>query len=281
MKVIRLSSEMKEKLFNEYQETVLKEAADKLNKYKASLDGVTPEQKSEKAENKLKIYYTAEAYAKIVQLVFSHTQEIGWNMVVKQYKDGYRVEDVLVYPQKASAAYVEVDLTRYAMWKADPDKVSDEADANLFGQGHSHVNMEVSPSSRDCQQQLDEISLKGSGFYLFQIWNKKMDINSFFYDIDNNVFYDRNDIELIVEDGNMNSTEFVKESKDMLKQEPVPQTPSVQPKETKQEKRARRKPRSFDELLALANEEDDPDEAVFLDGYYPDYSRYPSYYYDW
>lgn len=280
MKTIRLTEQMKTNLIEEYQQTVIAEAQDKLNKYVQSLNGITPLKDSVKAEEKLKIYYTAEAYAKIVQLVFSHSQEIGWNMVVKKYNDGYRVEDVLVYPQKASGAYIEVDTARYGMWKGDPDKVSDEADANLFGQGHSHVNMATTPSGRDCQQQLDEISLKGNGFYLFQIWNKRMEINSFFYDIDNNVFYDKDDIELIVEDGDMDSKSFIEESKEMLKQEvkPVPPPPAIEFEETKPKRKShRRKPRSFEELLAIANEEED--DSSYFEGVWS--GRYPQYEYDW
>lgn len=278
MKVIRLNNETKQKLLEEYKATLLKEMMDKLEKYNEVVNSVAPMKESAPAQNKLKIYYTAEAYSKIVQLVFSHSLEIGWNMVVKKYKDGYRVEDVLVYPQKASGAYIEVDLPRYGLWKGDPDKVSDEADRNLFGQGHSHVNMDVFASTRDQQQQKDEIQLKGSGFYLFQIWNKRMDVNSFFYDIDKNILYERNDIELIVEDGNVESTEFIAESKEMLKEKPKeePKELQVTNKEQKKENRSRRRrPRSFEDILAdkIEGSSVDNDEDFYYNGYY-NYYRY-------
>lgn len=279
MKLIRLSNEMKQKLLSEYKASLEKEANEKLAKFSVEMEAVVPDQKSEKTENKLTIYYTAEAYAKIVQLVFSHTQEIGWNMVVKKYKNGYRVEDILVYPQKASAAYIEVDTARYGMWRGDPDKVSDEADANLFGQGHSHVNMSTSPSGTDLDQQRQEVQLKGCGFYLFQIWNKRLEINTFFYDIDNNVLYEKDDVELVIEDGNMNSDEFIADSKEMLKTEPKI-TAIVPVNEVK--KTRRRKPKTFDEILAEKIDEEDDDfmyEGAFLDGYWPGYGSYPEYEY--
>ena len=164
-----------------------------------------------KLRQKLKIYYTTEAFSKIVRLVFSHDKEIGWNMVIKPYQDGYRIYDVLVYPQKASAAYLDIDTAKYGEWKA---KLTDEQDANLFGQGHSHVNMPTSPSSVDTKQQLSEIENKGNGFFFFQIWNKKMDVNSFFYDIDNGLLYEKEDIELILEDD-----EFITNSRKMLEED--------------------------------------------------------------
>lgn len=248
MRAIRLTNEMKVGL--------VKTILDQLDGFiddKISLEI----DMSQKPENKLKIYYSAEAYAKIVQLVFSHKDEIGWNMVIKPYLDGYKVYDVLVYPQKASGAYIEVDLARYALWKADPDQVSDEADANLFGQGHSHVMMGVTPSGRDTTQQKDEVQLKKSGFYLFQIWNKRMEINSFFYDIDNNLLYEKDDIELIVEEGNVNSKDFIKDSHEKLIVE-------------------EKKP----EITKLGKT-DKPKDNTYLDkNYYPDWERAPERFYD-
>lgn len=271
MKIIRLDNQMKQQLINDYKVTLEKEANEKLAKFAVECETILPRQKPHTATDKLKIYYKAEAYAKIVQLVFSHSQEVGWNMVVKRYKDGYRVEDVLVYPQKASGAYIEVDPARYGLWKGDPDKVSDEADANLFGQGHSHVNMGVIPSSRDEQQQKDEIRLKGSGFYLFQIWNKRLDINSFFYDIDNNIMYDKDDIELIVEDGDMTSIDFVAESKRMLVERVVPPAPATFPKPVAKTDKKKESEESTEETWVDERDFGYYDRSVFLDGYWPGY----------
>lgn len=158
--------------------------------------------------NKLKIYYAPDAFSKTVRLVTAHSMEIGWNMVIKPYKDGYKVYDILIYPQKASSAYLDIDLGRYGLWKAS---LTEEQDANLFGQGHSHVNMAVFPSGRDQEQQIQEVCNKGKGFYFFQIWNKKLEINSFFYDIDNNLLYEKEDIDLILEDD-----EFIEDSRKKL-----------------------------------------------------------------
>ena len=158
-----------------------------------------------RSEKDLRIYYTPVAFAKTIILVASHPKEIGWNMVIKPYKEGYRVEDIVVYPQKVSPAYVSVDLARYGMWKAN---LPDEIDQNLFGNGHSHVNMGTFSSAVDERQQHDEIMTKKNGFYFFQIWNKRNNVNSFFYDIDNMIYYPVEKIELIVEE----TEEFIEDS---------------------------------------------------------------------
>lgn len=153
----------------------------------------------------LDIYYTPLAFTKTIMLVMSHPVEVGWNMVIKPYKNGYRVEDIVVYPQKVSAAYVSVDTAQYGLWKAMLDE---DVDANLFGNGHSHVNMQTFASIVDENQQHDEVLTKQTGFYFFQIWNKKNEINSFFYDIDNKIYYTNDDINMIVEEADR----FVDES---------------------------------------------------------------------
>lgn len=147
-------------------------------------------------DHRLNIYYSPEAFAKTIELVTVFPTEVGWNMTVTPYKDGYRVHDIFVYPQKVSAGYVSVDVSRWGMWKATLD---DDVEANLFGNGHSHVNMSTFASIIDVNQQHDEILTKKKGFYFFQIWNKRNEYNSFFYDIDNKTYYTAVDINLIVE----------------------------------------------------------------------------------
>lgn len=160
-------------------------------------------------DKKLRIYYAPEAFAKTVALVRAHPVEVGWNMVIKPYKNGYKVYDILVYPQKVSAAYISVDLPNWGLWKAELDE---EQDKNLFGHGHSHVEMQAFASFVDVNQQHDEILAKQTGFYFFQIWNKKNDIVSFFYDLDNKIFYNKDDIEMIVECGETDTESFVENS---------------------------------------------------------------------
>lgn len=166
-------------------------------------------------QNKIKIYYSPVAFAKTIQLVKAHPVEVGWNMIITPYNDGYKVHDILVYPQKVSSAYISVDVANWGMWKAT---LNDNIEAALNGHGHSHVNMSPFASVVDENQQHDEILTKKNGFYFFQIWNKRNEVNSFFYDIDNKIFYTKDDIEVIVEDVDY----FVDRSFDMVDGERKP-----------------------------------------------------------
>lgn len=145
----------------------------------------------------LNIYYDPVAYAKVISLVYAYPVEIGWYSVVKPYLDGYKVCDVLVYPQKVSAGYISVNTPNWGLWKAT---LTEDQDAHLDGNGHSHVNMAPTPSITDEKQQHDGVVSKGKGFYLFEIWNKQGDVNMRFYDIDNKIFYEDEDINMFVEE---------------------------------------------------------------------------------
>ena len=157
-------------------------------------------------EDKLKIYYSMEAFVKTRVLVREHSKEIAWDMVVTKYKNGYKVHDILVYPQNVDPAFVHVDVaTAYPLWRGNLDPFEGR---RLNGQGHSHVDMGVFKSGTDEAHQYDEITKIKEGFFLYQIWNKKNEVSSYFYDIDNKIYYETKDIEIEVE--NMN--DFIADS---------------------------------------------------------------------
>lgn len=164
------------------------------------------------AKDKLTIYFTADAYVKASLLVDAHPMEVGWDMVIKPHKDGYIVEDVLVYPQEVSPAYIHVDPSTYGMWKAG---LSENEDKYLCGQAHSHVNMSVTPSTTDMANQKDGICSKKGGYFLYQIWNKRNDITSLFYDIDHKIFYPSCNIQIEVELKDKTVSEFIMNSYQM------------------------------------------------------------------
>jgi hypothetical protein len=81
---------------------------------------------------------------------------------------------------------------------------------HLHFQGHSHVKMSTEASGIDLQNQTDVVTNMGkSGFYIFQIWHKNRDINTYLYDLDNNIFYDKKDVLLEIEDGTKTIDDFV------------------------------------------------------------------------
>jgi len=162
-----------------------------------------------KAEQKLSVVYSGKAYSKTRDLIANCPLEIGWNMVVKNSDEGFVVEDIVVYPQRVTPSYISVDVDHYGLWKATLD---DDTDMHLFGHGHSHVDMATFPSVVDEKQQRDEIMMKKKGFYLFQIWNKRGDINSFFYDLDRKLYYESEDINLKIIVSNEKQNAFVAEA---------------------------------------------------------------------
>ena len=190
-----------------------------LDKFKQYLDSVTDCKvnftEEIKSTEKLKIYYTPEAFSKTVRLIMSHTTEIAWHCLVRKKDKNYEVYDVLTYPQTVGPAHVHVKMGRtFGDGKPkDPTKyytdwynevvlsMPEEEEMNLCGQCHSHVNMGTTPSSVDLTQQKEELELKGrKGYYLFQIWNKKLEVNSFLYDLDTGILYEQKDIEVVVEE---------------------------------------------------------------------------------
>lgn len=148
--------------------------------------------KPAKSTKQIKVYCLPTAWCKITTLIQKTDTEIAWHMLInKVSKNQYIITDVLVYPQTVTGATVNTDDTKYALWvNAIPD-----ADFQIMrGQGHSHVNMGVSPSSVDTSYYADLLKTVQKGFYLFMIANKKGDMFLQLIDVDANTVYESSDI---------------------------------------------------------------------------------------
>ncbi len=214
MKKLKLSKQDKEKLLAEFSK--------KIDKYEDELKDTEisfEKNLSEKAKEKITIYFTPEAYIESQALVKNFDGEVGWHGLIEKIDDNaYIVTGIIVYPQVVNGART-LDPTKTNKWYEDHEDVLDL----LHFQAHSHVNMSTSPSSTDMENQKNIVrNLQGEGFQLFQIWNKSGDINSFLYDLDNNVMYDRNDIQIeIVKEDNSTVSEFIQKAKEMVESMPV------------------------------------------------------------
>ena len=221
---------MKRHLTDEEKATIIDEFTKKLDDL---TDCKVSFSKTVTMPKKVNIYYTPDAYSKTIRLIMAHSGEIAWHCLVRKVEDGYEVYDVLSYPQTVGAASVHVKMGRkFGDGKPkDPKKyytdwynevvlsMPEEDEKNLCGQCHSHVNMGTTPSSVDLNQQKEELELKGgTGYYLFQIWNKSLDVNTFLYDLDNGVLYEKDDVNIVIEEDDL-----IKSSKEMLV-EPEPVT---------------------------------------------------------
>lgn len=148
--------------------------------------------KAPASAKKIKLYCLPTAWCKMTTLVQKTSTEIAWHMLIeKTNKTTYIITDVLVYPQTVSGATVNTDDTKYALWV---NELPDEEFNIMRGQGHSHVNMGVSPSGVDTGYYKDLLGTVSKGFYLFMILNKKEDMFLQLIDLDSNIIYETEDI---------------------------------------------------------------------------------------
>lgn len=213
-KIIKLTPECIEECVNEFKKDLIssKWADGKIN-FSKNLGTVS---------RKAKIYFTEEAWMKMQALVREFEKEVAWHGVAFRgddnaaEKDEYIIKDILVYPQKVTGASVEMDTEEYAKWIED--NIDDDRFFDIRMQGHSHVNMGVTPSSVDLAHQeaiLDQLS--DNMFYIFMIWNKRGDKNIKIYDLKKNILFETADIEIEVMDDGYGVDSFINKAKSQVK----------------------------------------------------------------
>jgi len=166
-----------------------------------SADGkIKVEVKLPALEKRARIQFTPVAYAKMLKLIHGFATEVAWHGIVTKLGEGqFRISDILVYPQMVTGATVRTDERVYAAWLLKQD---DDTFNNLRMQGHSHVNMKPSPSAQDMTDQGIILHQMGSGcqFYIFMIWNKKLEYSIRIYDLEANLLYETEDIDITIGD---------------------------------------------------------------------------------
>ena len=214
-KVLRMTPEIMEGMRRDF-ETALQSGQ--------IVDGVFSFTKSFKSDDrKAVLRFTPEAYAKMTALVQAFEKEVAWHCVTKRCDDPntYLVYDILVYPQTVAAATVDMDVQKYAEWCEAGLRSDDDRFFNLYGQGHSHVNMATNPSPTDLTHQRGVLKdLRPTGFYVFIIWNKRNDHSIWIYDLMENIVYEDKDITLQV--GDMDLTGFIADAKELVKIQTYP-----------------------------------------------------------
>ncbi|MCL2187772.1 MAG: hypothetical protein FWC16_01925 [Defluviitaleaceae bacterium] len=146
------------------------------------------------------VWLTLEAYKKIVALVMGFSDEVGWHgSVSRSGENEFTIDDIFVYPQTVTGSTVNTDQTAYSEWLYSLDDNTFNA---LRMQGHSHVNMGVSPSGVDDKHRQQILSqLEKDMFYIFMIWNKSLSIHALVYDMKRNVLYENADVEVKLRGG--------------------------------------------------------------------------------
>lgn len=171
--------------------------------------------------HKAVVYFTPEAWAKMVMLVKEFDKEVAWHGVASRIDDDaavdeYLISDILVYPQSVTGATVEMDTEEYAQWIMD--NIEDERFNEIHMQGHSHVNMGTTPSSVDLNHQEEILNMLGDeDFYIFMIWNKSFTSNTKVYDLKKNVLFENTDVTVKIIGGSEDLDAFMQAAKSMVK----------------------------------------------------------------
>lgn len=145
------------------------------------------------ATKKAEVHFSSEAYYKMFALVDGCNKEIAWDGIVyrdEEQANVFYVTDIIVYPQKVTGATVETDDEPYMNWM---NTLDDETFNHRRFNGHSHVNMGVTPSGTDTTYREQSI-LNINDFFIYGIFNKRKEHNFQIYDVENNIIYDNADI---------------------------------------------------------------------------------------
>lgn len=170
-----------------------------------------------KDAEKAKILFTPTAYAKMISLLMAFDSEVAWHGVGRRLEDvgSFLISDILVYPQTVSGTTVEMDTEEYATWIMDNDE--DDRFYNIIMQGHSHVRMGTSPSAVDKTHQEEILEqLSDDKFYIFMIWNKRLEHYTKIFDLKNNILYEDSDVVYGISDDDCDLDEFIKDAKKMV-----------------------------------------------------------------
>jgi len=153
--------------------------------------------------------------------------EVGWYGITEKVNDAlYRVSDILVYPQEVTGSTVRTDTELHTKWMMEKD---DDTYNSLRMQGHSHVNMGTKPSPQDLIDQSIILDQMGSDceFYIFMVWNKKLEHDIRVYDLEANLLYEDGDVDLSIGENGANLKSFVAGAKELVKV-PAPAVPAKQ-----------------------------------------------------
>lgn len=272
-KIIKLSEENINEIRRAFEE--------ELAKAKLSSGQFTFTKKLGAVDRKATLYFTETAYQKQLALVNHFNIEVAWHGVAQRgpdpEKDEYIITDILCHPQTVSSVTVTTDQEEYQNWLYGLD---DDVFNNLRMQGHSHVNMGVTPSGTDTSlydkylEQLDDTM-----FYIFLIWNKKGEQTVWIYDMAKNIKFETADVNVQILHNGDGLTQFVTDADAMVKTSTykysgttygnTQTTLSKEDKSTKTEMVVEKDDSEPKELYPYWDEDDDDDDYF--------YSRYETY----
>lgn len=177
----------------------------------------------------IEIRMTLLAYIKMSKLVATSDKEIAWHGHVTKENNILTINDIYVYPQVTTSATVDAHEEQYGGWMISTFK---EKLNSIRMQGHSHVNMGVTPSYTDLTYYKDLLS-QIDDYYIFLIINKKGEVHTRVYDKINNVLYTNVPLNLVQDGEIVDLNGWTKSSLDMIRpKQYVPATAPIVPKQT-------------------------------------------------
>lgn len=220
-------------LTNEQKAQLIADFAEKLNTEKLNAASFNYSAKFDDGlqnEPKAKLFITAPAYLKMMLYVKDTDTEIAWHGTAvrttantTQLTAEFLIKDVFLYPQIVRSVTVDTDQEKYNQWVTELD---DETFNNMRFQGHSHVNMGVTPSGVDTEYYnsiLDTLKIEQpDSFYIFTVMNKRGEMYLIIYDLAKNIVYSKEDIEVIIFEGNRNVLKQISEQKEQYCEKPAP-----------------------------------------------------------
>ena len=143
-----------------------------------------------------KIYMKYDVMMKVKKLVDEVNIEVGFIYLVDKIEDNtYVIYDVFVPEQDAHGATCELKPEAllniaHQIAGSEPEKLN-----HLRGWGHSHVNMDPSPSAQDEEQAMDFFD--DADYLIRQIVNKKGEQTLSLFDFNNKLRYDKLELEIL------------------------------------------------------------------------------------
>ena len=197
MKLIKVDDKIKNTILQDFMNNFLTNMSE-LSNYKPNLELLF-----DKDIKKPVVQLSVKAYIKMRMLINECNKEVAWHGTVSRNDNVYTIEDIFVYPQEAASATVESDDEEYPKWCM---QLPDEVINKLRFQGHSHVNMGVTPSSTDLNNWNEFLSIiPDNDFYIFCISNKRGEYTWCLYDKQNNICFENKDISWYITDNEGNN----------------------------------------------------------------------------
>jgi hypothetical protein len=194
-----VKDKVREKLIEKYNTTEFLNMNDTID-IKVDVKDILDEYMQEREATEPQVFITSEAYVKMRTLVDKTSSEIGWYGFVTKLPgldNTYVIEDIIVYPQKVTGATCEQDEDR--LFEFEMSLTTEQVRARRF-QGHSHVNMGVTPSGVDENFYQDLLS-QVRDYYIIMVTNKRSDYHIRFYDMENNIMYTDVELKVLLDNG--------------------------------------------------------------------------------